>query len=336
VRKTRKTSTSSLRRGLAASLRLCIAASFAAAAFAAQAQGWPTRPVRIIVPYAPGGGIDTVARVLAQKLTEQVGGSFVVENRPGGAGVLGAELVARAAPDGHTLLASSTEFAINPSVRPKLPYDPFKDFTHISQLASVQFILGCHPSVPVRNVKELVALAKTRPGQLTYGSSGAGGGPHLAGELLQSMAGIRWTHVPFKGAAPASIAVISGEIDFTFGATIGLLENVRAGKLRAVAVTGLKRFSELPDVPSVAESGIPGYSATGWYGFYAPAGASPELVRRLYNEATKALGAADVKERLARSGNEYVMSPPEEFTGFIRAEITKWTKVVKEANIRIE
>jgi tripartite-type tricarboxylate transporter receptor subunit TctC len=221
-------------------------------------------------------------------------------------------------------------------VRPKLPYDPFKDFTHISQLASVQFILGSHPSVPVKNVKELIALAKARPGQLTYGSSGAGGGPHLAGELLQSMAGIRWTHVPFKGAAPASMAVISGEIDFTFGATIGLLENVRAGKLRAVAVTGLKRFSGLPDVPTVAESGVPEYSATGWYGFYAPAGASPELVRRLYNEAIKALGAPDVKERLARSGNEYVMSPPEEFTGFIRAEITKWTKVVREANIRIE
>jgi tripartite-type tricarboxylate transporter receptor subunit TctC len=326
-----------IRHALAFAAACALAAPAAAQTIStASGQGWPARPVRIIVPYAPGGGIDTVARVLAQKLTEQVGGSFVVENRPGGAGVLGAELVARAAPDGHTLLASSTEFAINPSIRPKLPYDPFKDFTHISQLASVQFILGSHPSVPVRNVRELVALAKARPGQLTYGSSGAGGGPHLAGELLQSMAGIRWTHVAFKGAAPASIAVISGEIDFAFGATIGLLENVRAGKLRAVAVTGLKRFSGLPDVPTVAESGVPGYSATGWYGFYAPAGASPELVRRLYNEAARALGAPDVKERLARSGNEYVMSPPEEFTGFIRAEIAKWTKVVREANLRIE
>lgn len=300
------------------------------------AQSWPARPVRMIVPYAPGGGIDTVARVLAQKLTEQVGGSFVVENRPGGAGVLGAELVARAAPDGHTLLASSTEFAINPAVRPKLPYDPFKDFTHISQLASVQFILASHPSVPVRNVSDLVKLAKARPDQLTYGSSGAGGGPHLAGELFQSMAGIRWTHVPFKGAAPASVAVMSGEIDFAFGATIGLLGNVRAGKLRAVAVTGPRRFSELPEVPTVGESGVPGYSATGWYGFYGPAGLAPDLVRRLYNESVRALGAPDTKERLAKSGNDYVMSPPEEFTGFIRGEIAKWTKVVREANIRIE
>jgi tripartite-type tricarboxylate transporter receptor subunit TctC len=190
--------------------------------------------------------------------------------------------------------------------------------------------------VPVKNVRELVALARTRPGQLTFGSSGTGGGPHLAGELFQSMAKIRWTHVPFKGAAPAATAVMSGEIDFAFAATIGLLGNVQAGKLRAVAVTGTKRFAELPQVPTVAESGVPGYSATGWYGFYATGGTAPETVRRLYNESVRALGAPDIKDRLAKSGNEYVMSPPEEFTAFIRAEIAKWTKVVKEANIRIE
>jgi tripartite-type tricarboxylate transporter receptor subunit TctC len=302
----------------------------------AAAQNWPTRTVRIVVPYTPGGGIDTVARMLAQKLTEQLGSPFVVENRPGAGGVLGAELVARAAPDGYTLLASSTEFAINPSVRAKLPYDPLKDFAHVSQLASVQFVLGSHPSVPVRNVKDVIALARNRPGQLTYGSSGSGAGPHLAGELFQSMAGIRWVHVPFKGAAPASIAVMSGDIDFAFGATIGLLGNVRNGKLRAIAVTGPMRFAELPDVPTVSESGVPGYSATGWYGFYAPAGTSPELIRRLYTEATRALGAPEIKDKLARSGNEYVMSPPDEFVAFLRAEIAKWTKVVKESNIRIE
>jgi tripartite-type tricarboxylate transporter receptor subunit TctC len=300
------------------------------------AQPWPARNVRVIVPYTPGGGIDAVARVMAQKLTEQTGGTFIVENRAGAAGVLGAELVARAAPDGHTLLASSTEFAINPAVRPKLPYDALKDFTHISQLASVQFVLGCHPSVPVRSVKDLIALAKTRPNELTYGSSGTGGGPHLAGALLQSMAGIRWTHVPFKGAAPAAIAVIGGEIDFVFGATIGLLGNVQNGKLRAVAVTGPKRFSELPAVPTVAESGVPGYNATGWYGFYGPAGLSSDLVRRIYGEATRALGAPDVKEKLAKAGNEYVMSPPDEFVAFVRAEIAKWARVVREANIKVE
>jgi len=302
----------------------------------ASTQSWPARPVRIIVPYTPGGGIDVVARMMAQKLAEQTGGTFVVENRPGAAGVLGAELVARAAPDGHTLLASSTEFAINPALRTKLPYDPLKDFTHISQLASVQFVLACHPSVPVRNVKELIALAKARPGELTYGSSGTGGGPHLAGALFQSMSGIRWTHVPFKGAAPAATAAMGGEIDFVFAATIGLLANVQNGRLRAVAVTGPKRFGELPAIPTVAESGMPGYAAVGWYGFYGPAGFSSELTRRLHTEATRALSAPDVKEKLAKAGNEYVMSPPDEFATFLRAEIAKWSRVVREAGIKAD
>ena len=317
-------------------LRAAVITASGCMPFAAFAQTWPARPVRIIVPYTPGGGIDTVARILAQRLTERIGAPFVVENRPGAAGVLGAELVARAAPDGYTLLASSTEFAINPSVRAKLPYDPLRDFSPITQLASVQFILASHPAVPVRNVKDLIALAKGRPGQLTYGSSGTGGGPHLAGELLQSMVGVRWVHVPFKGAAPASVAAMSGEIDLVFGATIGLLAPVTSGKLRAVGVTGIQRFPGLPDVPTVAESGVPGYSATGWYGFYGPAALPVELVRRLHSEATRALGAPDVKEKLARAGNEYVMSPPEEFVGFLRVEIAKWTKLVRASNLHID
>jgi tripartite-type tricarboxylate transporter receptor subunit TctC len=316
-------------------LSSAIAILASVAAMPAISQTSPARPVRIVVPYTPGGGIDTVARSLAQRLTEQSGSPYLVENRPGAAGVLGAEIVARAAPDGHTLLASATEFSINPAVR-KLPYDPLKDFAPISQLASVQFILASHPSVPVKTARDVIALAKARPGQLTYGSSGAGGGPHLAGELFQYMAGIKWVHVPFKGAAPASAAAMSGEIDFVFSATISLVGPVRSGKLRAIAVTGTHRFPQLPEVPTVAESGIPGYNAIGWYGFYAPGATSPDIVRKLYNESVRALGAPDVKERLAKAGNEYVMSTPEEFAAFLRVEIAKWTKLVKEAHVRLD
>src|SRR5258705_4418943 len=260
-------------------------ATACAIAASAAAQTWPARPVRVIVPFAPGGGVDTVTRLLAQKLTEQIGASFVVENRAGGGGIVGAEFVAKAAPDGYPLLTSAPEFSVNPGVRSKLPYDPIKDFAYISQLTSGQFLLASHPSVPVTTVKQLVALAKTRPGQLNYGSSGAGSINHLAGELLQSMAGMRWKHLPFKGAAPNLVALLGGEIDFAFASTTALLDQARSGRIRAIAVTGPKRFGELPQVPTIAESGVPGYNVTGWYGFYAPAGTSAEIVRRLYTEA---------------------------------------------------
>jgi tripartite-type tricarboxylate transporter receptor subunit TctC len=298
---------------------------------------WPGKPVRLIVPYAPGGGIDVVARVLAQRLSEQTGGTFLVDNRPGAGGIVAAELVARAAPDGQTLLACATEFLTNAAVRPKLPYDPVKDFAPISQIGFVPFVLASHPAVPAKNVKELIALAKARPGQLTYGSTTLGGGPHLAGELLQSMAGIRWVHVPFKGAAPASIALMSGEIDFMFSSAAAVVGPARAGKLRAVGVTGHKRIRELPDTPTVAESGLPGYTAIGIHGLFGPAGVSPDLVRRIYAETTRALGTPEIIEKIAQSGgSEYVGSTPEEFAVFVRAEIAKWSKLVKASNIRIE
>lgn len=321
---------------LALAAACVLAAPAAAQTPSASAGAWPARPVRIIVPFPPGGGVDTVTRFLVQKFSEQIGGSFVAENRPGAAGMLATELVARAAPDGYTLLTSAPEFSINPSVRSKLPYDPFKDFAYISQLTSGQFMLASHPSVPVKTVKQLVALAQARPGQLNYGSSGAGGINHLAGELFKSLAGIRWIHVPFKGAGPAIIGVISGEIDFVFASTTGLVGPARAGKVRAIAVTGPKRFTQLPDVPTIAEAGVPGYQVTGWYGFYAPGGTPVEIVRRLQVEAGRALNSPDVKEKLIKTGNEPVVSAPEEFAAFIRAEITKWAKVVKEANIRVE
>ena len=299
-------------------------------------QAWPTRTVRIIVPFAPGGGTDTVARFLAAKFPEQMGGTWVVENRSSAGGLIGADLVSKAAPDGYTLLVTSPEFAINPSMRAKMPYDTFKDFAFISQLASGQFMIACHPNVPVKNAKELVALAKARPGQLTYGTSGAGGINHLAGELLQSMTGIKWLHVPFKGAGPAIIAALGGETEFAVASTIGLVAHVKSGKLRGVAVTGSQRFPEAPHVMTVAEAGVPGYSVTGWYGFYAPAGTPQDTVRRLHEESRRALASPDIKDKLVRVGNEPVGTSPAEFQAFVRAEFDKWAKVIKQANLRID
>lgn len=302
----------------------------------ALAQAWPVRAVRIVLPFAPGGGTDTVARLLAAKLTEQIGGTYIVENRGGSGGLIGAEIVAKAAPDGHTLLITAPEFAINPSMRSKMPYDTFKDFAFISQLASGQFMIACHPSVPVKNVKELLALARARPGQLSYGTSGSGGINHLAGELLQSMSGIKWLHIPFKGAGPAMIAAMGGEVEFALGSTIGMVGHIKNGKLRGIAVTGTQRFAELPQVMTVAESGVPGYSVTGWYGFYAPANTAQDIVRRLHEESRRALHSPEIKEKLIKAGNEPVGTPPAEFLAFVRAEHDKWAKVIKQANLKID
>jgi tripartite-type tricarboxylate transporter receptor subunit TctC len=218
-------------------------------------------------------------------------------------------------------------------MRSKLPYDPFKDFAYISQLTAGQFMLASHPSVPVKTVKQLIALAKARPGELNFGSSGTGGINHLAGALFQSMTGIRWVHVPFKGAGPSTIGLIGGHIDFVFASTTGLVGPAKAGKVRAIAVTGSKRFSELPKVPTIAESGVPGYNVTGWYGFYAPAGTPAEIVRRLNTEARRGLNSPEVAERLAKTGNVPVVSSPEEFAAFMHAEIDKWAKVIRDSGI---
>ena len=307
-----------------------------ALALPANSQTWPARTVRIISPFLPGGGSDTVARFLAAKLPEQTGGNYVVENRAGSGGLIGADVVAKAAPDGHTLLISSPEFSINPSMRAKMPYDTFKDFAFISQLASGQFMIACHPAVPVKNIRDVIALAKARPGQLTYGTSGAGGINHLAGELVQSMSGIQWLHVPYKGAGPAMIATMGGETEFAFASTIGMVAHVKSAKLRGIAVTGTQRYAELPGVLTVAESGIPGYSVTGWYGLYAPAGTPQEIVRRLHEESRRALASPDIKDKLVKAGNEPVGSSPAEFAAFVRAEFEKWAKVIKAANLRVD
>jgi tripartite-type tricarboxylate transporter receptor subunit TctC len=311
-------------------LLIAAACVFAAPALA---QNWPARPVRIIVPFPPGGGVDFVARLLAQGLAEQMGSSFIVDNRPGAAGMLGSEAAARSAPDGHTLLITPPEVAIDPSMRAKLSYDPVKDFAAISQLTSGQFMLAASPNVPVKNVSELIALAKAKPGQLNYGHSGTGSINHLKGELLQSMTGIRWENVPFKGAGPAIGAVMSGDVQFVFASVTGLVALAKSGKVRAIAVSGSKRFAELPDVPTIGET-VPGYEVTGWYGFFAPAGTPAEIVRRLQAEAAKALTTPEARDKLVRSGNEPVVSTPEEFNVFLRAEIAKWAKVIQTSGLK--
>ena len=316
-----------------------VASACALALFAAnnpvRAQDWPARTVRIIVPFPPGGGVDIVMRIITQKVSQQTGASFVIDSRPGGTGVLGAELAARAAPDGYTIFTSAPEFSINPSMR-KLPYDPLKDFAFITQVTSGQFMLVSHPSVPATSTKQLLAIAKQRPGELNYASSGSGGINHLAGELLQAMTGTKLTHVAYKGTGPAITAVLGGHIDFMFGSTTGLLAPITAGKLRPIAVTGTKRLAQLPNVPTIDEAGVPGYAVTGWYGMYAPAATPADIIGRLHAETRKALGSADVRESLEKTGNEPVGSTPEEFHAFVRSEMAKWGKVVKAANIRAE
>ena len=303
---------------------------------ALHAQNYPARTVRIISPFAPGGGNDTVARFLAAKFPDQIGGTYVVENRAGSGGLIGADLVAKSPPDGHTLLITSPEFAINPSMRSKMPYDTFKDFAFISQLASGQFIIACHPNVPAKSARELIALMRARPGQITYGTSGAGGINHLAGELLQSMSGAKWLHIPFKGAGPAMIAAIGGETECAIASTIGMVGPIKTRKLKGIAVTGNARFAELPDVPTVAETGVPGYSVTGWYGLYAPAGTPQDIVKRLYEESRRTLAGPDIKDKLIKAGNEPVGTPPAEFLAFVKAEVAKWAKVIKGAGLKID
>jgi len=298
-------------------------------------QTWPSRPPRIIVAFPPGGGLDFIARVLSKKLTEQLNASFVVENRSSG-GIVGVEVAARAAPDGYTLLAVGPEFAINPILRPKLEYEPFRDFSYITQLTSGQYLLVSHPAVPVGSVKQLIALAKSKPGLLNYGSSGSGGLNHLSGELLRTQANIKWVHVPYKGTGPNLIGLMGGEVDFSFGSITALLGLAEAGKVRPIAVTGVSRSPAIPHIPTISESGLPGYIVTGWYGLLAPAGTPPDIVRRLNTETAKAMNSTDVRDQLAKAGTEPKVNSSEEFSAFMQSEIAKWTKVIGESNVRID
>jgi tripartite-type tricarboxylate transporter receptor subunit TctC len=296
--------------------------------------GYPSRPVRIVVPSSPGGGTDILARVLADHLARSMGGQFFVENRPGAGQMIGIESVARAAPDGYTLLMAASTLAINPAMYKKVSYDALRDFTPITQVASLPNVLVLHPSLPVRSLAQLIALAKDKPGELTYASAGIGTSPHMGMELLKSMAGIDLAHVPFRGTGPAMTEVLSGRVPIGLPNTLSAKPLIDDGRFRALAVTGAKRAEGLPNIPTVAEAGVPGYEALQWYGLLAPAGTSADLVARLQTEIAAALNRPEVQERLAADGAEAVGSAPAAFAALIKDELDKWAKVARAANIQ--
>jgi tripartite-type tricarboxylate transporter receptor subunit TctC len=304
---------------------------------AASAQQYPTRAIRMVIGFPPGGGTDIVGRIVAQKLSESLGQQVLPDNRGGASGQIGTEIVAKAAPDGYTLLmAHIAALSILPSLVPKLPYDPAKDFAPISLAAIAPNLLVVHPSLPVRNVKELVALARARPGELQFSSVGSGSIQHIAGEMFKLQANVSMLHVPYKGSGQSIIDLVSGQIHMDFGAIPPVLSHVKSGRLRAIAVTSEKRFSLLPEIPTISEGGVPGFDMSTWWGLVAPAGVAKEVVARLHTETARILRQPDVREKLANVGADPGGNSPEEFAGFIRAERTKYARVVKDAQIKLD
>jgi len=303
----------------------------------AMAQSYPAKSVRMIVPYPPGGGTDIVGRMVAQKLSESLGQQVVVDNRGGATGSIGAELAAKSPPDGYTILMGNiAPNSINVSLQPKLPYHPVADFAPVSLVASTPNILVVHPSLPVKTVKELIALARARPGQLNYPSAGVGSSSHLAGELLAILTGIKIVHIPYKGGGPAMIDTISGEMQMMFATMPAAMPHVKSGRVRPVAVTSAKRSQTLPQLPTISETGVKGFEAATWYGVLAPAKTPRAIVERLHGEIVKMLAAPEIRERLGAQGFEPVGSTPEEFAAYIKSEIAKWAKVIKTAGIKAE
>ena len=294
---------------------------------------YPARPVRIVVPSPPAGGTDILARVLAQHFSKAFGQQFFVENKPGAGNMIGIESVARSAPDGYTLLMVASTLALNSVLYKKVSYDPIRDFTPITLAATAPNVLIVNPSLPAKSLAEFIALAKQKPGQLSYGTPGIGTSPHMSMELLKSMAGIDLQHVPYRGTAPAVTDVISGQIAAMFANALTAKPQIDAGRVRALAVSGLRRIEALPNVPPVAEAGVPKYEAMQWYGLLAPGGTAPGIIARLHAEATKALLTDDTKEKLSADGAEPVGSTPAEFATLIRSELDKWTSVARAANI---
>lgn len=302
----------------------------------ATAQDYPSRTVRIIVPFSAGGGTDLIARLVAQKLTQSLGSTFIVENRPGAGGTVGTAVVAKSPPDGYTLIVVSSSHGINPSVYKALPYDTMRDLAPVSLLMSGPALLVTHPSVPAKSVKELVALARARPGALTFGSAGIGTPPHLGGELFKILAKVEMTHVPYKGNASAFIDLMAGEISLMFPNIVSGLPHVKQGKMRGMAVSSKQRSSIAPEIPTVAESGLPGYEMGSWFGLVAPGGTPAPVIGKLQQETARALQLPDVKDKLTAQGVEAIGSTPDEFRKFLQAEIARWEKVIRAAKLKFE
>jgi len=317
-----------------------VGALFAIAGLFAHQSAWaqyPTKPVHIVVPYSAGGAVDAFARVLSQRLSESWGQQVIVDNRPGASTMIGAEQVAKAPADGYTLLLTAELTLVTvPHLHEKIPYDPLKDFAPITALVSATQALVVNPSLPVKTVRDLVALAKSKPGELTYGSFGIGSTGHLNMELLQTATGVRFSHIPYNGAGPAMTDVIGGHIDFMFAALSIVQGNVKAGKLRMIGVGSDHRSSEFPEVPTISESGAPGFEAKSWFGLVAPAGTPPDIIKKINQDVTKVLtDKAFAKDYLAAQGLEPILTTPEQFSAFMRAETIKWGKVVKDAKIAV-
>lgn len=302
----------------------------------ASAQPYPVKPVRVIVNFPPGAGTDISTRLVTAKLTEMLGQQFLVDNRPGAAGNIGVELAARAAPDGYTLLTATAAAAISQTLFSKISFDLNRDFTPVAMIASAPFVLAVHPAVPARSLQELIALAKSRPGQLSYATPGTGSSPHLAGELLKMQAGIDLLHVPYKGMVPAITDVIGGNVSIIFGNTLVVLPQMRNGRVRGLGITSVKRSGMAPDLPTIAESGFPGFESGTWYGMMAPARTPRDVVTRLSDAVTRIVQLADVREKLIAQGAEPLTGTPAQMGDFVRSEIAKWGKVAKAAGIRVE
>jgi tripartite-type tricarboxylate transporter receptor subunit TctC len=325
-----------MKRDWLAVLAAIVAAAIVLGAAPALAQKYPDKPVRMIIPFAPGGGTDVLARFLSSKLSEGLGVSLVIENRGGAGGTLGTEVAARSAPDGYTVLFTSASHSFNASLYSKLNYDSLKDFAPVTLVALVPHLLVVHPSLPAKNVKELVSLARRRPGEVFYASGGSGSSVHLAAVLFTTTAKVEMTHVPYKGGGPAMIGVMAGEASVMFPTMQSALPHVKSGRLRALAISTATRSPAVPDIPTVAESGVPGYDATGWYGMLTPAGTPQAAINRLHAETVKILTAQDFKARLAAEGAVAVGNTPAQFDKFIRDETAKWAKIIRDLKLRVD